>query len=712
MFTKTENSLKYSIIILGFTTLVTQIILLREFLTVFYGNELVIGIILANWMLLTAGGTFIGKYFDRVGEKMKIVVPSQILLGILPIIVVFLIYYLKNLVLPVGKMVSLTEIFIGSLILLLPFCFISGVLFTIFCSWLSSLQNTNIINKVYAWEAFGSIAGGLVFNFIFIFYLKTFFSLTILMMLNLFAAGFILFTYNKKTASYILSAITILLTILLMTNNIDRKALNFLYENQEVIFYKDTPYGNIVVTKTDDQFNFFENGVSVFSSDNIISNEENVHYAMVQHAKPENVLLISGGVAGTLNEILKYNIKSLDYVEINPTLIEIGEMLTGNLKDDERIHIINQDARIYLAKTEKSYDVVLINLPDPSNVQLNRYYTLEFFEKLKEKLNSKAVISISLQSTKNYVSKEAGQIHATLFSTLKLVFKNVIIIPGERNYFLSSDDNLSYAISSLIISKVIETEYVNKFYIDDYRIAEESRLIEDAISNHEKINYDFKPLIYFLQLKYWLSYFGHSYYLLGLIIFIPFLIIIFRLNIINFGLFVTGFSASSIEIVLIIAFQVIYGYVYQMMGIIITFFMAGLGIGSYYLIKKISINHKVFSIIQYLIGIISILIPLILLGLQNYISSSFVIHLTFIILIMIIGILTGVQFSLATKLRVSYISTIAATAYSSDLLGSAVGALLSTAFLIPYLGLIKVLLLVGIINIIAGLIILLKTKNR
>jgi len=80
----------------------------------------------------------------------------------------------------------------------------------------------------------------------------------------------------------------------------------------------------------------------------------------------------------------------LDYIEINPALIEIGEMFTDNLIMDEKIRIINRDARLFLSKTKKRYDVVLINLPNPSNVQLNRYYTLEFFEKLKDNLNARA----------------------------------------------------------------------------------------------------------------------------------------------------------------------------------------------------------------------------------------------------------------------------------------------------------------------------------
>ena len=47
--------------VLGFSSLYTQVFLLREFLSIFNGNELVLGIVLANWMLLTGTGAYLGK---------------------------------------------------------------------------------------------------------------------------------------------------------------------------------------------------------------------------------------------------------------------------------------------------------------------------------------------------------------------------------------------------------------------------------------------------------------------------------------------------------------------------------------------------------------------------------------------------------------------------------------------------------------------------
>jgi predicted membrane-bound spermidine synthase len=77
-----------------------------------------------------------------------------------------------------------------------------------------------------------------------------------------------------------------------------------------------------------------------------------------------------------------------------------------------------------------------------------------------------------------------------------------------------------------------------------------------------------------------------------------------------------------------------------------------------------------------------------------------------------IGMLTGLQFSLATKIRNQAVQLIASSSYSSDLLGSAIGAIIVSSILIPLFGLIKVSLIVAIINFIIGLLILVKAKKH
>ena len=79
-----------------------------------------------------------------------------------------------------------------------------------------------------------------------------------------------------------------------------------------------------------------------------------------------------------------------------------------------QLNIIEKDALRFLKRNNKKYDVVLINLPKPSTIQLNRYYTLEFFQLLKKNINKDAVISLSVSSSGNYMNDEAKKMIAEM----------------------------------------------------------------------------------------------------------------------------------------------------------------------------------------------------------------------------------------------------------------------------------------------------------
>jgi hypothetical protein len=74
------HPLKISLIIMGISGTTAQIILLRELLISFFGNELTLGIILANWLILEAIGSFIiGKSVEKIEEKKEVYVLWQLI---------------------------------------------------------------------------------------------------------------------------------------------------------------------------------------------------------------------------------------------------------------------------------------------------------------------------------------------------------------------------------------------------------------------------------------------------------------------------------------------------------------------------------------------------------------------------------------------------------------------------------------------------------
>lgn len=708
---KIRNRLKFAVVALGVTAIITQVVLLREFLSVFYGNELVIGIILGNWMFLTGLGSFMGKVSHRIKNKVRLIIILLMVISIMPVLTVFSLDYLRNIIFPIGTTVSIIHILYASFVLLMPFCILTGFLFTLFCEHVSAEYRINLISKVYSLESIGSILGGVLFNFILIYFLNTFEHLTFLMILNL-AAAFVM-ALKTKYLKMAIAFVAVILVPLVIYIDLDKVTSDILFKNQDVKFEKQTPYGNLVLTEDNGQINFYENSVVLFSSNakDVIGKEETVHYAMVQHQAPENVLLVSGGINGVTKEILKYDIERVDYVEINPWIIKIGKKYTDALEND-KIHVFTEDARLFVRSTKRKYDVALINLPDPSTTNINRFYTIEFFNELKQKLTGDAVISLSLSANANYISDEAIKTNSILYNTLNQVFENILIIPGDKIYFLASDNNLTLNVPEKINEKRIPTEYVNRYYLDIQQMEKRSQYITKQIDHNVALNRDFKPISYYRQLMYWLSQFKYNYWAICIILVLLIIFIIRRLSAINLGIFTGGFGASSVQVLLLTSFQVIYGYVYHITGIIITIFMFGLAVGANYahrIFGKSSIKNYIK--LQVFVGIYAILLPLLLILMDRYLKNTFFVHSIFFILSFIIALLVGSEFAVATKLREQRISAIAGDMYSVDLLGSAIGAWLTTAFLIPLLGIAKISIILGILNFFSALVIFIKRKK-
>jgi len=48
------------------------------------------------------------------------------------------------------------------------------------------------------------------------------------------------------------------------------------------------------------------------------------------------------------------------------------------------VHVHVTDGRLFLKTTQSTFDVVIVNLPEPQNAQLNRFYTVEFFARRRK----------------------------------------------------------------------------------------------------------------------------------------------------------------------------------------------------------------------------------------------------------------------------------------------------------------------------------------
>ncbi|MBN1156028.1 hypothetical protein JXA85_00285 [Candidatus Woesearchaeota archaeon] len=650
---KKRKEFYFAIIILGISTIVTQIILIREFLSVFSGLELVFGIILANWLIITGIGSILGRKLSK-----KYFPSLQMLLGIIPLFLIFTIRIIRHC--SGGEMIGITQIFLLSFIILLPFCIISGMMFALGCNILKKA------GKVYLLETLGSVIGALAFSFFMIYYLNHFQTAIILLIINAISSVLLV---KKRIPITIITAIMIISFLLL---NPEQLSTKMAFAGENVVYNKDSPYGRLTVTYREKQLNFYENSIPLFTTTNTIANEETVHYAMSKSSGPESVLLIGGGISGTIDEIMKYGPERIDYVELDPEIINIGKSFSEAVG---KVNLQIADAREFVKRSGERYDVAIIDLPNPTTAQINRYYTIEFFRELKRTLNENGIISFGISGYENYVGKETRMLHSSIYSTLKRVFRNILIIPGERTIFVASDKELDYNFT--IKSNVLSKEYI------DAKLGR-MNLAEYAVSGKATINEDFRPVAYFYNFLQWNSRFRTQYLIFIVAIILVLLFILTKAKPITFSLFTAGFAGASLEVVLLIVYQIINGSVYHTIGLIAAIFMLGLLVGSF-VSNRYSLGRKWLKTAQFAIVIFSFALPLIFLTISIYI-------LTFTI-----SSLVGFMFPIATRLYKN-----PSALYFSDLLGAAVGSLTVSSMLIPVIGIADVCFVVAVLNLISA----------
>ena len=152
-----------------------------------------------------------------------------------------------------------------------------------------------------------------------------------------------------------------------------------------------------MVTRSAGQYHFIENGVPLFSTHNVERVEETVHYAMAQRpAAPGGCCWSPAASRAPPARSSSTRVAAVDYVELDPLVIEVARRLLPERLADPRIHVIHTDGRLHVKRSREQYDVVIVDVPDPSTSQINRFYTREFFAEVRRMLVPGGVVSFSL----------------------------------------------------------------------------------------------------------------------------------------------------------------------------------------------------------------------------------------------------------------------------------------------------------------------------
>jgi spermidine synthase len=513
--------------------------------------------------------------------------------------------------------VGITETLYSSLLILLPTGFLHGMLFTIVCSMYHRITEgaSSAIGKAYFYEMLGTIVGGVLVSYIFISLFNSFeIAIGVTSLNALVCLSMLLFSgITRKTLTVITGFAILVLSIASLAGSgadrLHKESIARQWQGKKVISYENSHYQNIVVTRNQDQLTFYTDGIPVMTTPvpDIAFVEEFSHIPLLAHPNPEAILVLGGGAGGIIREILKHpGVKTVDYVEIDPQfMLTIKQFSTppGNhWMGDKRVSLHYVDGRMFVKETKQKYDAILLGVSAPLTLQANRFFTQEFFKNIRKILNEQGNISFYLTGSTSYYSNELKLMNACMYRTIQSVFPNVFVVAGDYNLFVASGAGSDSGISSALLSRrmvdrSIRTNLITQVHLD-YRFQEDRRqwYIAQIDLPAIPLNMDFEPKGLYYNILFHNLLFNPSlkplfdslsaidiYSVAGFFgaLFLIFLVLQRKYQTISlpFSITTTGFAAMVFQLLLLFGFQIVYGYVFYEIGILITTFMAGLAIG-------------------------------------------------------------------------------------------------------------------------------------
>jgi len=482
---------------LGFFSLIAQTLLFRDFLTAFEGNELGIGSFFASWLLWVGLGAVVGRWatgrLSGLTERFELTallyLPAFALQHELLLAARSLSGVSAYEVFPFGRM------FAVSLIANAPISFTTGLLFTLACRWAASkplgvkeaegetIESAGLpVALVYILETFGSFIGGLL--------------VTVWLARGLPAerialvAGLVLSVAatvgaltgrlvpvfddwrsrgagrseaaRRATRAAALAGATGLvaaaLAVLLAVGAGERwsrvsqkRTWCRLLPPEEFRGAFTTAQAQYLFGQREGQFVVMSWGGVSEALPNTEHASEVIALSLAQHPQARRVLVVG---PGSLSICLR--LRRLPQIERIVWLHPDPEYPKALLMPDlfrnaaQAVTVPGREVRQYLRETPERFDLVLLNLPDPTTLVLNRYWTREFFTLVKRTLATGGVLCARMTGAANFMGGELVYLGSSAVRTVESVFPHVVLKPGDESWLIASEsDRLTAAPAEL-----------------------------------------------------------------------------------------------------------------------------------------------------------------------------------------------------------------------------------------------------------------------
>jgi len=150
------------------------------------------------------------------------------------------------------------------------------------------------------------------------------------------------------------------------------------------------------------------------------------------YAGAEDVLILGSGGGNDVAGALRNNVKSIDAVEIDPGIYNLGVKYHPEKPySDLRVNVFIDDARSFMKKSDKMYDIISFGLLDAhtlsssyNNTRIDHYvYTLESFRKASRLLKKNGILTVIFAAQRPWIEKRIYFLLWEVFGSPPLTFR-------------------------------------------------------------------------------------------------------------------------------------------------------------------------------------------------------------------------------------------------------------------------------------------------
>ena len=429
----------FAVFIAGLCSIIYEL-LISTTATYFLGDGVrQFSIIIGVYLFSMGIGAFLSKFFKD--KPLQFFINVEYALGLIGGISVPLLYMLFVYVSP-------TILQICCLVLIFVIGLLTGMEVPLLTFALEESNIKNNLSNVLSLDYIGGLIATLIFPFIILPFVGLYYSSLIFGIVNILlgiALNYTVLKHKKRNSIYGFLIIIALLVLVVFGGRLLKVWDQKIYK-RPIVLNEQTPYQKIVMTKNNDDVRLYLNRVIQFSSaDEHRYHESLVHVPLSMHTNAKRVLILGGGENLASREVLKHEtVEQIDVVDIDSTMFYLAKennylkTINNNAATNKKVNLITEDAFTFLFNNEEPYDIIIADLPDPTNQAIARLYSKQFFLMAKRNLKKEGVFVT--QSGEIYFSN-------TVFSCIKNTLSSVFEIVEPYHTYIPSFGDWGFIIA-------------------------------------------------------------------------------------------------------------------------------------------------------------------------------------------------------------------------------------------------------------------------